>query len=325
MKYTKLMATLTISLSLVLSGCANNSNDNHSAKSSKSSDVTKNLPNTDTSDLASLNYQNNTSAIMTVNNDASNLKASDWKYNHVEYTNLDSLNRTSEGNTAYLEKRNIANDSLRTRQVVQPTGWHQKFVNNDAIINRGHEIAYSLSKGISVNGKYEPSVQSGDQNNLKNLFTQTAFSNQKLQTIYESQVREALRKDKKVIFQVTPIFRGNELMARGVHMQAISTDGTLNFNVYIFNVQPGVEFDYSTGRSKINNDIKVPTPENAPTFNNNRHSTYKKHHYVRDAVAVGVVHHAVKKHYERKYRKEYKKTYQDRQYHSRRHYFRHRY
>ncbi|CAI2670149.1 hypothetical protein AKUA1404_06810 [Apilactobacillus kunkeei] len=324
MKYTKLMATLTIGLSLVLSGCANNSNENTATKSSKSSDVTKNLPNTNTSDLASLNYQNNTSAIMTVNNDASNLKTSDWKYNHVEYTNLDSLNRTSEGNTAYLEKRNIANDSLRTRQVVQPTGWHQKFVNNDAIINRGHEIAYSLSKGISVNGKYEPSVQSGDQNNLKNLFTQTAFSNQKLQTIYESQVREALRKDKKVIFQVTPIFRGSELMARGVHMQAISTDGTLNFNVYIFNVQPGVEFDYATGRSKINNDIKVPTPENAPSFNNHSNS-YRKHHYVRDAVVAGVIHHEIKKHYERKYRKEYKKETGHRQYHSRRHYYRHKY
>ncbi|MBC6388175.1 DNA/RNA non-specific endonuclease [Lactobacillus kunkeei] len=318
------MATLTIGLSLVLSGCANNSNENTATKSSKSSDVTKDLPNTNTSDLASLNYQNNTSAIMTVNNDASNLKTSDWKYNHVEYTNLDSLNRTSEGNTAYLEKRNIANDSLRTRQVVQPTGWHQKFVNNDAIINRGHEIAYSLSKGISVNGKYEPSVQSGDQNNLKNLFTQTAFSNQKLQTIYESQVREALRKDKKVIFQVTPIFRGNELMARGVHMQAISTDETLNFNVYISNVQPGVEFDYATGRSKINNDIKVPTPENAPSFNNHSNS-YRKHHYVRDAVVAGVVHHEIKKHYERKYRKEYKKETKHHQYHSRRHYYRHKY
>ncbi|WP_412485896.1 DNA/RNA non-specific endonuclease [Apilactobacillus kunkeei] len=324
MKYTKVMATLTIGLSLVLSGCANNSNEKTATKSSKSSDVTKDLPNTNTSDLASLNYQNNTSAIMTVNNDASNLKASDWKYNHVEYTNLDSLNRTSEGNTAYLEKCNIANDILRTRQVVQPTGWHQKFVNNDAIINRGHEIAYSLSKGISVNGKYEPSVQSGDQNNLKNLFTQTAFSNQKLQTIYESQVREALRKDKRVIFQVTPIFRGNELMARGVHMQAISTDGSLNFNVYIFNVQPGVEFDYATGRSKINNEIKVPTPANAPSFNNHRNS-YRKHHYVRDAVVAGVVHHEIKKHYERKYRKEYKKESEHRQYHSRRHYYRHKY
>ncbi|KOY74094.1 DNA/RNA non-specific endonuclease [Apilactobacillus kunkeei] len=324
MKYTKLMASFTIGLSLVLSGCANNSNENTVSKSSKSSDVTKDLSNTNTSDLASLNYQNNTSAIMTVNNDSSNLKASDWKYNHVEYTNLDSLNRTSEGNTAYLEKRNIANDNLRTRQVVQPTGWHQKFVNNDAIINRGHEIAYSLSKGISVNGKYEPSVQSGDQNNLKNLFTQTAFSNQKLQTIYESQVREALRKDKKVIFQVTPIFRGDELMARGIHMQAISTDGSLNFNVYIFNVQPGVEFDYSTGRSKINNEIKVPTPANAPSFNNHRNS-YRKHHYVRDAVVAGVVHHEIKKHYERKYRKEYKKETEHRTYHSRRHYYRHKY
>lgn len=192
-----------------------------------------------------------------MNHNKADLKASDWKINKVDYQDLDNLNRTSGTNTGYLEKRNIADGSLRVRQYVQPTGWHQKFVDDDPIINRGHLMAYSISKGISTSGKYNPNDQSGDQNNPKNLFTQTAYSNQDLQTKYEQKVRNALYNNKKVIYAAQPLFRGNELMARGVHLQALSTDGSLNFNVYLFNVQPKVKFDYATGRSTIDRSMKV--------------------------------------------------------------------
>ena len=62
---------------------------------------------------------------------------------------------------------------------------------------------------------------SGDQNNPKNLFTQSAYSNQNIQTIFEAKVRRALRQNKRVIYQATAVFRGNELMARGVNLQAV--------------------------------------------------------------------------------------------------------
>lgn len=223
--------------------------------------------NTAQSSLASLNYTSGENAFVNVNNGKSTLSINSWKNNQVTYSALDSLNRTSTANIAYLEPRNLANDSLRERQYVEPTGWHQKYVNGEPIINRGHLIAYSLSKGISTDGQYIPSLQSGDQNNLKNLFTQTAFSNQKIQTIYENKVRNALKEGHKVVSETHAIFRGNELMARGVQLQAVSDDGSLNFNVYIFNVQPGVSFDYATGRSKVDTNMKVPTPANAPSFN----------------------------------------------------------
>ncbi|TPR18737.1 hypothetical protein DY138_03735 [Apilactobacillus timberlakei] len=254
-------------------------------------------------ELADLNYISGEQAFTYVNNDHANLKTTDWKHNHVIYSNLDNLNRTSAGNTAYLESRNVANDSLRSTQDVKPTGWHQKFINREAIINRGHEIAYSLSKGISVNGNYEPRLQSGDQNNLKNLFTQTAFSNQKVQTIYESKVRDALRAGKKVIYQVTPVFKGSDLMARGVHLQALSTDSTLDFNVYLYNVQPGVQFNYADGTSKVDHNMNVPTPADAPSFSEHRNynGEHHRHHYVRDAVIAGAAHHYIKRHYQRKY------------------------
>lgn len=214
-------------------------------------------------------YQSGKSAVIVLNHNQAQLDPASWKSNHVEYSQLDRLNRTSAPATAYLEARNVANDELRTEQTVKPTGWHQKFdSHHQAIINRGHLIAYSLSKGITVNGNYDPSQQSGDQNNLKNLFTETAFTNQRLQTIYETKVRNALKAGKKVIYQVQPVFKGNDLMPYGVHLQAISTDKSLDFNVFLYNVQPGYQFNYQDGTSKIDTNMQVPTPKDAPKFNN---------------------------------------------------------
>jgi hypothetical protein len=216
--------------------------------------------------LAALSYHSGSSAVVTVNHNQSTMNPNDWKTNKVIYSNLDTLNRTAQANTAYLAKRNVANDSLRVRQYIKPTGWHQKFSKGEAILNRGHLIAYSISKGISLDGVYNPGVQSGDQNNPKNLFTQTAFSNQEIQTIYESKVRTALKQGKKVIYQAQAIFKVNELMARGIHLQAVSTDGSLNFNVYIFNVQPDFQFDYANGTSKVDHSMSIPAPAGAPHF-----------------------------------------------------------
>ncbi|XIF19439.1 MAG: hypothetical protein AJITA_00087 [Acetilactobacillus jinshanensis] len=230
-----------------------------------------------------MDYHAGHSAIVKLNHDRSTLNPGSWKSDHINYAQLDHLNRTSKGNAAYLARPNVAHDTLRQRQFIYPSGWHQKMIANQPILNRGHLIAYSLSKGINYKVRYQSSHLSGDQNNPRNLFTQTAFSNQKLQTIYESKVRRALYRNKKVIFQVQPIFRGHDLMARGVHMQAISTDRSLNFNVYIFNVQPDVKFDYATGRSVIDYSMRIPIPKNAPVFRNDqiagRIIRYRKYRY----------------------------------------------
>lgn len=207
--------------------------------------------------LANLNFKSGQKAYVYVNHDKSTLIKNAWKVNRVIYANLDKLNRTSHSNTAFLEKRNVANDSLRVRQFVEPTAWHYNHRNGTQIYNRGHLIAYSVSAGIDQNGNYNPRNQSGDQNNPKNLFTQSAFSNQKIQTIFESKVRQALKNNQKVIYQATPIFRGKELMARGINLQAVSTDGQLDFNVYLFNVQPGYQFNYQNGRAKVDRAMSV--------------------------------------------------------------------
>lgn len=215
------------------------------------------LSKTDYDQLAKLDFKSGDRAYIDVNHNKSTLIKNAWKVNKVIYSNLDSLNRTSHSNTAFLEKRNVANDSLRVRQFVQPTGWHYNHRNGTQIYNRGHLIAYSISAGIDQDGNYNPNNQSGDQNNPKNLFTQSAYSNQKIQTIFESKVLRALRENKRVIYQATPIFRGNELMARGINLQAISTDGSLDFNVYLFNVQPRCVYNYNDGRAKIDRQMIV--------------------------------------------------------------------
>lgn len=263
-KFTTILTAGLLALSLA--GCSSSQQHKEAPDASYKTHKVANPSDPSSHQLADLTYQTNQNPIYEVNDNHSTLNINDWKTNHVEYQNLDRLNRTSSTTTAYLEPRNVANDSLRTQQTWKPTGWHQKFnAQHQAILNRGHIIAYSLSKGIDTDGKYDPSKQSGDQNNPRNLFTQTAFCNQKLQTIYEQKVRDALKAGAKVIYQVTPIFKGNNLMASGVHLQAIGTNG-LDFNVYLYNVQPHYQFNYQTGTSKVCDTMNVPTPNNAPTF-----------------------------------------------------------
>lgn len=215
------------------------------------------LSSDDYQKLANLDFKSGDKAYVYVNNNKSTLIKNAWKVNKVIYSNLDNLNRTSHSNTAFLEPRNVANDSLRVRQFINPTAWHSNRENGTQIYNRGHLIAYSISAGIDQDGNYNPNNQSGDQNNPKNLFTQTVFSNQKIQTIFEGKVRNSLKQGNKIIFQATPIFRGNELMARGINLQAISLNNNLNFNVYLFNVQPDYVFDYNNGRAKIDRNMVV--------------------------------------------------------------------
>lgn len=210
--------------------------------------------------LAKLDYHSGDPSYIFVNHNKAQLDPDTWKTNRVIYANLDNFNRTSTGNLAYLAPRNVVSDNNRVRQFVEPTAWHQKFVNGQPIINRGHLIAYSISGGIDTSGRYHPNNSVGDQNNPKNLFTQTSFSNQRVQTIFESKIREALRRGNRVIFFAKPIFRGNELMARGIHLEAISTNRSLNFNVYLFNVQSDIQFDYASGRSHIDRSMKVSEP-----------------------------------------------------------------
>lgn len=195
--------------------------------------------NTD-SELVNLEYDGQID--VPVNNNQSTLNW-DWETNKIVYSPLDNLNRAGKA-VAYLSKVNYGKSEGREGQQWKPTGWNNQKRNQD----RGHLIAYTLSFNFDNDGNFQQG-ELGSIDNPKNLFTQTSQSNRGAMQNYEEIVREAIKQDKKVIYEVTPIFKNDELMARGVHLQAISEDKSVNFNTYIFNIDDDYNFDYTTGRS----------------------------------------------------------------------------
>lgn len=229
------------------------------------------LTNQQRQQLANFEYQPGEAVVSYVNQGRSTLNPKSWTYNHVIYNSVDNHGRTSFGNTAFLEQHNHADTTLRTDQQSQPAGWHDNYDGN-LVYNRGHLIAYSLTAGINPRtGRYQPS-KLGDQDNPQNLFTETDFVNQEVQTIYEAKVRHAIERGEHVIYQATPVFRGNELVPRGINLQAISTNGRLNFNVYLYNVEPGVQINYANGTYTYNSQMTVPVPLDAVNAADNQKS-----------------------------------------------------
>lgn len=209
--------------------------------------------------IANWQFASGMQAIKIVNHNQSQLKTTDWKYDHIDYAKLDHLNRARLA-TAYLDHSNLGRSAGRPAQNWSPAGWHNQpvTVSGKRVYpqNRGHLIAYTLTFNLNEDGKQESGAE-GSSDNPKNLATQTAFSNQEPMQVYEEQVRNALERHEKVIYRVQPVYSGNELMPRGYWVQALSTDKKVNFNAYIWNVQPGVTFDYATGRSKADKNMTV--------------------------------------------------------------------
>lgn len=209
--------------------------------------------------IAHWQFASGMQAVKIVNHNQSQLKATDWKYSHIQYSNLDTHNRARVA-TAYLDNSNLGRSAGRPAQNWEPAGWHNQpiTVNGKRVYpeNRGHLIAYTLTFNLNSDGKQEKGAE-GSSDNPKNLATQTAFSNQQPMQAYEEQVRTALEKREKVIYRVQPVYLGSELMPRGYWTQAISTNKKLNFNAYVWNVQPGVVFNYTTGRGKADKNMTV--------------------------------------------------------------------
>jgi len=156
------------------------------------------------------------------------------------YGELDTLNRVTTAN-ALLSKSTMPT-AKRQPLNVNPTGWKNKeyTVNGKRgyLYNRSHLIGYQLT---------------GQNNNLKNLMTGTRSLNDPGMTAYENPVASYLKSHPSdyIRYQVQPVFRGNELVARGVHMQAKSVNNPgVSYNVYIFNIQAGVKINYTTGTSQ---------------------------------------------------------------------------
>lgn len=192
--------------------------------------------------LANMDFVSGSSDIVVINNNVPTFTYQDFSTPAINYSNLDNLNRAGQA-TAYLTKQNLVKSEGREGQTFLPTGFHK-----NGKQDRGHLIAYTISGAFDNNGQFNSSIKEGSTNNPLNLFTQTSSSNRGSMQEFENQVRNALKNGSKVIYKVTPIFKDDELMARGVWLEAVSNDNSVSFNVYLHNVADGYRFDYMTGR-----------------------------------------------------------------------------
>lgn len=130
------------------------------------------------------------------------------------------------------ERGNIGN--------VKPSGWYSKkydCVEGKYAMNRSHCIGWQLSN---------------ENENVRNLVSGSRYLNLEMQ-VFENMVANYLRETSNhVMYRVTPIFVGEELLCRGLLMEGYSVEDKgegISFCVFFYNVQPGIEFDYATGES----------------------------------------------------------------------------
>ena len=158
---------------------------------------------------------------------------------YINLSDLDELGRCG------LAIASVSTDTMPTEErgnigAVKPTGWHTvKYdgIDGNYLYNRCHLLMYALT-GLNA----EP----------KNLITGTRYLNIEGNLPYEEKVVEYIRNTgNHVLYRVTPIFEGNNLLCSGELMEAysIEDDGAFQFCVYCYNVQPGVTIDYATGDS----------------------------------------------------------------------------
>lgn len=158
-----------------------------------------------------------------------------------QYSELDSLGRCG---VAYA---NVGEDLMPTEKrgsigKVKPSGWHTvkyDIVDGKYLYNRCHLIGYQLT---------------AENANEKNLLTGTRYMNVDGMLPFENMVADYVKETgNHVLYRVTPVFEGKNKLAKGVQMEAYSAEDEgdgICFNVFVYNVQPGIRIDYATGESK---------------------------------------------------------------------------
>lgn len=165
---------------------------------------------------------------------------------YEEYAKLDILGRCG------VCIANIGPDLLPTEERgpighVRPSGWNQEkypgLVDGNYLYNRCHLIGYQLA---------------GENDNVQNLITGTRYLNTEGMLPFENKVAEYVKETgNHVLYRVTPVFEGNNLLASGVLIEArsVEDDGAgIEFCVYCYNVQPGVTIDYRDGSNWLEED-----------------------------------------------------------------------
>lgn len=195
---------------------------------------------------------------VTINNNKPIFASADKTTKSFEkYSPLDALGRVGVA-YANLGKETMSTEERGAIGHIKPTGWHTvRYSNVDGkyLYNRCHLIGYQLS---------------AENDNERNLMTGTRYLNVDGMLPFENMVADYIKETgNHVLYRVTPYFKGDELVARGVQIEAESVEDKgkgISFNVYCFNNQPGVEIDYATGTSEL-------TDPNAHVLSSKRQSS----------------------------------------------------
>ncbi len=166
----------------------------------------------------------------------------DYKKKELEiYSPLDYLGRAGVA-FAKVGMETMPTEERGSIGSVKPSGWHTvkyDFVDGKYLYNRCHLIGFQLT---------------GENANEKNLITCTRSANTGAMLDFENEVAKYVKEtENHVLYRVTPIYEGTNLVASGIEMEAISVEDEgkgVQFHVYIYNVEEGVEIDYKTGESK---------------------------------------------------------------------------
>lgn len=156
-----------------------------------------------------------------------------------EFGDLDELGRPTYA-LAYVHPVLMPNAERESISEVKPTGWQSTkydFIDGGNLYNRCHLIAFQLT---------------GENANEQNLITGTRYMNTAMIPFEEQVANYVKESGDGVLYRATPIFEGDELIARGIQLEAWSYEDngeSIRFNVFFYNVQPGIEIDYATGDS----------------------------------------------------------------------------
>ena len=160
---------------------------------------------------------------------------------YESYSNQDILGRCGSA-MACIDRSLMPTEEREDISEVHPSGWQvalYDFVDGEYLYNRCHLIGFQLT---------------GENANKKNLITGTRYLNVEGMLPFENMVAEYIRSTgNPVMYRVTPVYEGYNLVADGVQMEAYSvkdSGASICFNLFVYNVQPGVEIDYATGGSK---------------------------------------------------------------------------
>lgn len=178
---------------------------------------------------------------VTVNDNIPYFSEDDLTVDSFEYySDLDDLGRCGV-TYACISQDLMPTEKRGDISSVKPTGWVQHkydFVDGKMLYNRCHLIGFQLA---------------GENANSKNLVTGTRYMNVTGMLPFENMVADYVKEtDEHVLYRVTPIFDGDNLVCNGVLMEAESVEDegeSVLYNVFVYNVQPGIEIDYATGEN----------------------------------------------------------------------------